>query len=223
MPAAELLVAAAADVVRLEQPLREGFRKAAGGQIRFVFGSSGMLARQIENGAPYDVYLSANERFVHDLAAQGKLDPQSVRVYALGRVAIWSKDPSIRKLSDLGSVRRLSLPNPAHAPYGVAARQALEKEGTWKNLEARVVYAENVRQALQFAETGNVDAAITAWSLVFDRGGILIPAGLHAPIRQAAGVVTSSSNRALASRFLDYLSSPDGRALLCRYGLFVNF
>ena len=120
-------------------------------------------------------------------------------------------------------MRRLSLPNPAHAPYGVAARQALEKEGTWKNLEARVVYAENVRQALQFAESGNVDAAITAWSLVFDRGGILIPAGLHAPIRQAAGVVASSSNRALAARFLDYLSSPEGRALLSRYGLFVNF
>jgi molybdate transport system substrate-binding protein len=223
MPAAEILVAAAADVIRLEQPLREGFQKAAGGQIRFVFGSSGMLARQIENGAPYDVYLSANEKFVYDLAAQGKLDPKSVRVYALGRVALWSKNRSIRQLSDLGSVRQLSLPNPAHAPYGVAARQALEKEGAWKSLETRVVYAENVRQALQFAESGNVDAAITAWSLVFDRGGILIPAGLHAPIRQAAGVVASSSSRALASRFLDYLSSPAGRALLSRYGLFVNF
>ena len=147
-----------------------------------------MLARQIENGAPYDVYLSA-------------------RVYGLGRVAIWSKDGSIGKLSDLGSVRRLSLPNPAHAPYGVAARQALEKEGIWKSLEARIVYAENVRQALQFTESGNVDAAITAWSLVFDRGGILIPAGLHAPIRQAAGVVAASSNR----------------TLLSRYGLFVDF
>ena len=223
MPAAEILVAAASDVVRLEQPLREGFRKAADGQVRFVFGSSGMLARQIENGAPYDVYLSANEKFVHDLAAQGKLDPKSVRVYALGRVALWSKNRSIRQLSDLGSVRQLSLPNPAHAPYGVAARQALEKEGAWKSLEARIVYAENVRQALQFAESGNVDAAITAWSLVFDRGGILIPAGLHAPIRQAAGVVASGSNRGLAARFLDYLSSPDGRALLSRYGLFVNF
>ena len=121
------------------------------------------------------------------------------------------------------SVRRLSLPNPAHAPYGVAARQALEKEGAWKSLEPRIVYAKNVRQALQFAESGNVDAAITAWSLVFDRGGILIPAGLHAPIRQAGGVVASSSNRVLAARFLDYLSSPDGLALLSRYGLFVNF
>jgi molybdate transport system substrate-binding protein len=223
MPAAEILVAAAADVVRLEQPLREGFRKAAGGQVRFVFGSSGMLARQIENGAPYDVYLSANERFVHDLAAQGKLDPQSVRVYGLGRVALWSKNGSIRKLSDLGSVGRLSLPNPAHAPYGVAARQALEKEGTWKSLEARIVYAENVRQALQFAASGNVDATITAWSLVFDRGGILIPAGLHAPIRQAAGAVASGSNRALAAKFLDYLASQEGRALLARFGLFENF
>ncbi len=143
-------------------------------------------------------------------------------MYALGRVALWSKNHSIRKLSDLGSVRRLSLPNPAHAPYGVAARQALEKEGTWKNLEARIVYAENVRPALQFAESGNVDAAITAWSLVFDRGGILIPAELHAPLRQAAGVVASSSNRALATGFLDYLSSPDGRALLSRYGLFLR-
>ena len=217
---AELLVAAASDAVRLEQSLGEGFRKAVGVRIRFVFGSSGMLARQIENGAPYDVYLSANERFVRDLAASGRIDPATVRVYALGRVAVWSKSGPVKSLAAVESLRRLALANPAHAPYGVAARQALEKQGLWQRVEPRVVYAENVRQALQFAESGNVDAAITAWSLVFDRGGVLIPAEFHEPIRQGAGVVVSSRSRDLAARFLDFLMSKDGQARLGRNGLF---
>lgn len=195
--------------------MAEGFRKATGERVRFVFGSSGMLARQIENGAPYDAYLSANEKLVYDLAAQGRLDPNSVRVYAVGRIATWSKYGT-----GLGAARRIAMANPAHAPYGVAARQALEKQGLWAGLEQRIVYGENVRQALQFAESGNAEVAITAWSLVFDRGGILLAAELHAPIRQAGGVVASSRQRELAARWLDFLGGAAGRALLARYGLF---
>lgn len=174
-----------------------------------------MLARQIENGAPYDAYLSANERFVRDLAAQGRLDPKSVRVYALGRIATWSK-----RGTEIGAARRIAIANPAHAPYGVAAKQALEKQGIWPAIESRVVYGENVRQALQFAESGNVEVAITAWSLVFDRGGILLAAELHAPIRQTAGVVAASGQRELAARLLDFLGGKAGQDLLARYGLF---
>lgn len=189
--------------------------------MRFVFGSSGMLARQIENGAPYDVYLAANERFARDLAAQGKVDPASVAVYALGRVAVWSKSGRFGSLADLRAARRIALPNPAHAPYGVAGRQALEREGLWAGLEGRIVYGENVRQVLQYAESGNVDAALTAWSLVHDRGGVLVGGELHDPIRQAGGVIASGRNRKVAEAFLVFLGSKKGRALLERYGLFA--
>jgi molybdate transport system substrate-binding protein len=151
---AEILAAAASDLVPLDAPLRHLFQEDTGHTVRFVFGSSGMLARQIENGAPYDVYLAANERFARDLAAQGKVDPASVAVYALGRVAVWSKSGRFGSLADLRAARRIALPNPAHAPYGVAGRQALEREGLWAGLEGRIVYGENVRQALQYAESG---------------------------------------------------------------------
>lgn len=185
-----------------------------------MFGSSGMLARQIENGAPFDVYLSANEKFVRDLAAQGRIDPATVTPYATGRVAIWSKQERYRSLAGLRKASRIAIPNPAHAPYGVAAWQALEKQGLWSELEARVVYGENVRQAYQYAASGNADVVLTSWTLVFDRGGVLIPANLHEPVRQCAGVIATTRNRTVAGRFLEFLVSKEGRALLARHGLF---
>lgn len=205
----------------LEAPLRQLFQEDSGHTVRFVFGSSGMLARQIENGAPYDVYLSANEKFVHDLAVQGRVDPARVVVYALGRVAVWSKSGQFGSLSSLRAARRIAIANPAHAPYGIAARGMLERAGLWAELERRIVYGENVRQALQYAESGNVDAVLTAWSLVHDRGGVLVPAELHDPIRQAGGVVASSRNRKVVEAFLALLGSKIGRALLERNGLFA--
>jgi molybdate transport system substrate-binding protein len=218
--AAEILVAAASDIARLEKPLSEGYQKVGGVPARFVFGSSGMLTRQIENGAPYDVFLSANEKFVQDLAAQGKLDRGTACVYALGRLALWSKSGRFKTLAGLREASRLALANPAHAPYGIGARQALERQGIWPEMERRIVYAENVRQALQYAESGNVDAALTAWSLVFDRGGVLVPADMHEPIRQAAGRVVSSANQAQALQFLEFLAGKAGRDILSRHGLF---
>jgi len=109
--------------------------------------------------------------------------------------------------------------NPASAPYGAAAKELLESAGLWPAIETKVVYGENVRQALQFAESGNADAAITAWSLVFDRGGILLPDSGHKPIRQAGGVVAGRPNEAAAQRFLDLLASGEGRKILAAHGL----
>jgi molybdate transport system substrate-binding protein len=220
--ASDLLVAAAADLARMEAPLNQMFKRIAGQNLRFVFGSSGLLTRQIENGAPYDVFLSANQQFVKDLAGSGRIQPDSVRVYAVGRLALYSRDGKFKNPKELAAegVRHIAIANPAHAPYGVAAHQALERLGLWTRLEPKIVYGENIRQTLQYAESGNADAAITAWSLVFDRGGILLPVELHDPIRQAGGVLTSSSQRDLARRFLDMLASQDGISLLERFGLF---
>jgi len=217
-----LLVAAAADLAPIEQPLARAFERATGIRIRFVVGSSGMLSRQIEQGAPYDVFLSANQKYVADLAAAGRLAPDSVRSYAQGRIALWSKDGRIQRLEDLLGPRilHLAIANPVHAPYGAAAREALENQGLWKELQPRIVFGENVRQALQYAQSGNVEAVITAWSLVFRQGGVLLPENLHSPIRQTGGVVATSRQAGAARRFLDFLVGPEGRMVLQANGLF---
>lgn len=179
-----------------------------------------MLARQIANGAPYDVFLSANRRYVDDLAGTGRIAAGSVRDYAVGRLGLWSKGGRWGRLEDLTApgVRHMAIPNPAHAPYGVAARQALERRGLWQRVAPKIVYGENVRQTLQYAESGNADSAITAWSLVFDKGGVLLPEEWHAPVRQSAGIVSSSRRQREARQFLDFLTGPEARAILLRHG-----
>jgi molybdate transport system substrate-binding protein len=221
-PSPELLVAAAADLAPLQEPLTRAFERASGIRLRFVLGSSGMLSRQIEQGAPYDVFLSANENCVAELTGAGRLAPDSVRTYASGRIALWSKDGRIQRLEDLRSPRvlHLAIPNPVHAPYGAAAKEALVNQGLWKELQPRVVFGENVRQAFQYAQSGNSEAVITAWSLVFSQGGILLPEKLHSPIRQSGGIVASTRQAAAARRFLDFLTGPEGQRILQAGGLF---
>ena len=183
---AELIVAAASDLAPLRASLTGGFQRLTGQTLRFTIGSSGELARQIRSGAPYDVFLSANEQYVKDLSASGFLDPASLTVYAHGRLAIWSKTGEYRTLGDLlkPTALHVAIANPKFAPYGVAARQVLENRGLWKQVERKIVYGENIRETLQYAESGNADVALVAWSLVHDKGGILLPAAWHAPISQ---------------------------------------
>jgi molybdate transport system substrate-binding protein len=210
----DLLIAAASDLAPLAPKIEKAYKE----KVRFTLGSSGLLKQQIENGAPFDVFLSANEQYVKDLAAAG-LVTDSV-VYANGRIALWSPNGSVHSLADLkkSTVVHVSIPNPKFAPYGVAARQALESQGAWKDVEAKIVYGENVRQALQFAESGNVDAVITSWTLLFGKG-TLLPAEWHAPIRQAGAVLKSSSQADAGRRFLKFLTSAEGRKLFSDNGL----
>ena len=213
--AAELIIAAASDLA----PLAPKLEKASPEKIRFTLASSGSLKQQIENGAPFDVFLSANEQYVTDLAAAGLVT--DAVVYATGRIALWSPNGSVKSLADLKnkSVIHLAIPNPQHAPYGVAARQALESQGIWKDVEAKIVYGENVRQALQFAESGNVDAVITSWTLLIGKGKLL-PAEWHAPIRQTGAIVKSSAQADAARRFLKFLTGPEAQKILRDGGLF---
>jgi molybdate transport system substrate-binding protein len=213
----ELMVAAASDLAAVQPALSKAFRLAP---VRFVLGSSGLLARQIENGAPFDIYLSANEAFVHDLEEHGHVRPGSVREYAIGRLALWSRDNRFRDFSGLKTATYIAIANPTHAPYGLAAKQALEALALWEKLRPRIVYGENIRQSLQFAETGNADAALVAWSLVFNRGGILVAPELHAPIRQMGGVVARSNKAQAAAAFLEFLVAGEGRAILDNNGFF---
>ena len=215
--AADLLVAAASDLAPLTSALEHGFTAA---RVRFTLASSGSLAHQIENGAPFDVYLSANDLYVKELAAKGDVDPATVVVYAYGRLGLWSKDGSVRSLEDLKNPRlkHVAIANPEHAPYGVAARQALESRGLWNTIQPKLVYGENVRQALQFAESGNAEAVITSWTLLIGRG-TLLPESWHAPIRQAGAAVKSSSQPTAAREFLKFLTGPAGRRILESGGL----
>lgn len=217
---AQLIVAAASDLAPAQAELTQSFQKVTGEKIRFTSGSSGMLARQIANGAPYDVFLSANQQYVRELESAGHVVKDSVRVYGSGRIGLWSANGQVRRLADLtkGNVRHIAIANPQHAPYGVAARQILERAGLWTQLQPKIVYGENVRQALQFAESGNADAVLTAMSLLMGRGEML-PENLHDPVTQSGGVVTASKQKALARRFLEYLVSPEGVAILRKYGL----
>jgi molybdate transport system substrate-binding protein len=209
-----LIVAAASDLAPAEQALRQAAGAQLGFVLQFSYASSGVLAQQIRHGAPFDVYLSANEAFVSELARQRRLLPDSVRVYGEGRIALWSKrgyDTFDALLKP--EVRHIAIAHPDHAPYGAAARQALQKAGLWDRLKSKIVYAENVRQAYQFARSGNADAAIVSHSL----GGK--PIAGSSLIRQAGGVVAGRPHVAESRQFLEWLCGPGGRAVLSRYGL----
>jgi molybdate transport system substrate-binding protein len=175
-----------------------------------------MLAEQIRHGADYDVFLSANEAYIDKLIGDGRADSATKSRYAAGRIALWSSKQLTWR--DLRGIKALAIANPQHAPYGSAAKQALVHEGLWTVLQNRIVYGENVRQTLQFAQTANADAAIVAWSLVKETGGQLIPAEWHQPIIQAGVVPNRSRNPAAAKELLRFLLSADGQKLLSQFG-----
>jgi molybdate transport system substrate-binding protein len=215
-----LTVAAAADLSSLEPQLAEQFENTNPIRVRFVTGASGTLSQQVENGAPYDVFLSANAQFVDRLSSFGKLRPDSVTAYAVGRVAVLWRDSKEHRISDLTEswVRFVALPNPKLAPYGVAAQEALEHAGIWKQVQPKVVYGENVRQALQLFESGNADAVLTGAALLQGKNATVIPADWHRPIVQKAGIVAATKNLDAARKFLDYLTSKDAQAIFAKFG-----
>jgi molybdate transport system substrate-binding protein len=219
-PPKELLIAAASDLVAVQGPLSDGWTALSDYRLRFTFGASGMLARQVDSGAPYDLFLSADEVRIKDLVTAGRLVPNSVVEYARGRLGLWSRGGRYSSLGELivPSVLHIAIANPTHAPYGVAAKYALEKSGLWPKLGGKIVYGETVRQALEYAESGNAEAAIVAWSLVSDRGGVLLPTSLHNPIRQTGAIVKSSKNQEAARYFLRFLVSAEGRKLMESHG-----
>jgi molybdate transport system substrate-binding protein len=215
-----LRVAAAADLAKIAPELGGAFEKTNPKiKVRFVTEASAILAQQIENGAPYDVFLSANAHFVDRLVSSGKLAPQSA-VYAKGRVAILWRDGQQHKVNDLADtwVRFIALPNPKLAPYGAAARQALEHAGLWERVQSKIVYGENVRQALQLFDSGNADVVFTSDGLVSDRNPQLIPADWHEPIIQKGGIVSACSKQKEAALFMQFMLGPIAQAIFARHG-----
>lgn len=220
----ELLVAAAADLVFALREIGPRFEQAHRAKVTFTFGSSGQLTQQIQHGAPVDVFFAANLAYVEELRATGAVLADSVEPYARGQLALVTRrgGSGPGTLSDLArkDVKRIGIANPTHAPYGVAAREALVSARVWAQVQPKLVYGENVRQALQFLETGNVDAAIVALSLAQapDLRVSLVDPNLHRPIIQAAAVTARSRQPDLARAFIRFVQGPQGRPVLERYG-----
>ncbi len=218
-------VAAAADLARAFDEVGAVFAKQEGGvKPLFTFGSTGLLAKQIIQGAPFDVFAAANVSFADDVLKAGACDPQSKTLYARGRIVAWlpagkTAPKDLKELAGDAYVK-IAIANPDHAPYGRAAVAALKLAGVYDQVKPKLVYGENVQQTLQFAQSGNAEVAIVALALAIVSDGVYltIPSELHQPIDQA--MLQCSKNPA-AARFTAFVASPPGRAIMRRYGFLL--
>jgi molybdate transport system substrate-binding protein len=226
--AAEISVAAAADLQFALAEVAARFTAATGQRVRLSFGSSGNYARQIARGAPFDLYFSANESYVEHLVAAG-LTRDGGRIYGHGRLVLYiaagrdlDPDTPLADLAAQPGLRRLAIANPDHAPYGAAARAALLQAGSWDALTDRLVFGENASQATQFVSSAAADAGLVPYALVLapqlaGRGRYrLLPADAHPPLRQRVVLLAGAS--AGAAAFYAFVAGPEAHAILARYG-----
>jgi len=224
-PQHELTVAAASDLTPAFEELGREFESATKTKVVFMFGSTGMLTSQIENGAPVDLFAAANVSYLDQLEQKGLIIPDTKAVYARGRITLWTSNDSpvrLQGIADLArpEVQRIAIANPDHAPYGLAAKQALQSAGIWERVQPKLVYGDNIRQTLQYAETGNVEVAIVSLSLSVPSNGrwTLIPEELHQPIDQGLAVIKGTKNEQAARAFAAFISSSQGKAVMKKYG-----
>ena len=221
----EIHVAAASDLTTAFEEIGREFEAINHTKVVFSFGSSGLLTKQIENSAPMDAFASANVDFIDQLDKKGLILSDTKTVYARGRITLWVKADSklkIEKIEDLSQpdVTRVAIANPEVAPYGMAARDALQSAHIWDAVKSKLIFADNIRQTLQFAETGNVDVAIVSLSLSSEGNGkwVLIPAESHKPINQGIAVIKGTKNEPAARQFVSFVVSEKGQAILAKYG-----
>jgi molybdate transport system substrate-binding protein len=231
--AQSLTVAAASDLQSALPAIAAQFEKDTGQTVTLTFGSSGNFFAQIQNGAPFDIFLSADGDYPRRLERAGLAERASLYEYATGRLVLWTRQDSgidVRQglpvLAD-ARVRRIAIANPEHAPYGRAAVAALRHERLYERVREKFVLGENISQAAQFAQTGSADVGVIALSLALSptlkSSGIYfeIPESLHPPIEQAAVVLAASRLKPLARQFVDYLKKPDTVRILQSYGFAV--
>jgi molybdate transport system substrate-binding protein len=224
-------VAAASDLKFALEEIAASFTAAAGKTVKLAFGSSGNFARQIRQGAPFEMFLSADESLVESLARDG-FAREAGDLYAVGRIVLFAPagsalepDPTLGALKaalEGGRVRRFAIANPEHAPYGRAAQEALETAGLWSAIQKRLVLGENVAQAAQFATTGGADGGIFAYSLALSptvgRLGrfVLVPESMHRPLRQRMVLLKTAGPTAEA--FYAFVKGAHARRIFDRYG-----
>lgn len=224
-------IAAASDLKFALEDIATRFRADTRREVRLSFGSSGNYFRQIGQGAPFQLFLSADEDFVFKLHDGGRTEDRGV-LYATGRIVLFvprgaslavdARMAGLKQALQGNVVRRFAIANPEHAPYGRAAEQALRKLGLWDALQGKLVLGENVSQAAQFASSGSTQGGIFAYSLALAPGiaqqghYVLLPEELHAPLRQRMVLVKGAGETARA--FYAYLQQPAARKILTQYG-----
>jgi molybdate transport system substrate-binding protein len=226
---ADITVAAAANLTEVSRTLWMEFESQTKIHPIFSFGSTAELTTQIENSAPFDVFLAADAEHVDKLDGEHLLVPGSSAVYAVGVLALWIPPASkahIEKIDDLkgNDVKVIALANPKLAPYGAAAVETLQHAGIWDQVKDKIVYAENINMAKQYGTSKNADAVFTAYSLVFKESGkaIQVDESLHQPIVQKLGIVAGSKHRDAAQSFVTFVLTGAGRDILVRYGYKVH-
>lgn len=218
-------VAAASDLATAFGEVGYAYQASTGETVTFAFGSSGQLAKQIAEGAPYDVFAAADIALLEPTIRSGACDERTRARYGRGRVGVWTAEgvTPVKGLADLAQPRfkTVAIANPEHAPYGRAAKQAMARAGLAEALAPKLVTAQNVQQALEFARSGNADAALVALSLAVSlKSGtfVLIDDRAHDPLDQALIVCRRGANSAGGQRFADFVESPTGRTIMRRYG-----
>jgi molybdate transport system substrate-binding protein len=221
----ELTVAAAADLEGAFREIAQAFESETNSHVVLSFAASGNLKQQIENGAPFDVFASANAAYVDDLQKKDLIFPDTRLIYAWGQITLWQRRDSPVQVDSVAAlakpeIKHVAIANPEHAPYGVAALESVRSAGVYDAVKPKLVRGENIMEALQFVETGNADAGIVARSISDRPNGrwILIDPSLYQPLNQAVCVIRSTRQEQLARRFLLFLSGPAAQSALVRYG-----
>ncbi|SHI86136.1 molybdate transport system substrate-binding protein [Geosporobacter subterraneus DSM 17957] len=221
----ELTVAAAADLTKAFTEIGKAFEVENNCTVTFSFGSTGTLSEQIANGAPFDVFAAANESVIDELDHNGHIISETRSLYALGRIGITTLKDSTIKATTMEEllnpkIKKIAIANPDHAPYGLAAKQALVSAGLWKVLEPKMVYGKNISETLTFITTGNAEAGFIALSLN-DEDTLnfsLVDADMHEPLRQAIAVIEGAKEEELGKKFIEYILSDKGQKIMNTYG-----
>src|SRR5580693_3426168 len=232
--AQEITVAAAADMQFAMQDVAARFQKETGKTVKLIYGSSGNFFQQIQNGAPFDMFFSANLDYPKKLEAAGLTEPGSYYQYAKGKIVIWVRNDSKLDLSSGmkvlldPSVKKIAVANPQHAPYGQAAVAVMQNEKIYERVKDKFVLGENISQTASFVVSGSADAGIVALSLALspnmkDKGRYAeIPAGEYPPIEQACVILGSSKNKDAARQFLSFVKTASIADVLKSYGFDVS-
>jgi molybdate transport system substrate-binding protein len=223
-------VAAAADLQYALADLAGQYEKHSTAKLAITYGSSGNFYSQIQNGAPFDLYFSADVTYPEKLVQAGLAEKDSLYTYARGRIVLWAAkdfplDPALLewKILEEPRVQKIAIANPEHAPYGAAAVAALKKAGMYEKVRAKFVFGENISQTAQFVQSGGAQVGIVALSLAIspamkDGKRWEIPDGLYSPLNQAVVMLKSVQNQSAARTFLEFLKTDAAKATLKRYG-----
>jgi molybdate transport system substrate-binding protein len=231
--AEEITVAAASDLTFVFPEVSAKFETETGNSVKFSFGSSGNFLSQIQNGAPFDMFFSADIGYPKKLEAAGLVEPGTLYEYAVGKLVLWVPSASTldlkRGLAVLTdpSVHKIAIANPEHAPYGRAAVAAMKHEGVYDQVSGKLVMGENISQTAQFVQSGNADLGLLALSLAVapnlkEKGRYeLVPTSDYPPIEQAAVIIKSSKKKETAQQFLTFIKTPAIVSLMRDYGFTV--